>query len=95
MDLKSPVVSPIYIVTLSNHSISDLVPRRTWSPKIASPSTERKQYRRLIGDHFMSKQRARQENTKTSKIQKTSKLPNLLMKFFYPFSPDLSTLTPK
>jgi len=43
----------------------------------------------------MSKQRARQENTKTSKNRKTVKNLNLLIKHFYPFSPDLSTLTPK
>ena len=38
-----------------------------------------------IGDYFMSKQRARQENTKASKIQKNLKKPQITHENIFPF----------
>jgi hypothetical protein len=47
------------------------------------------------GDHFMSKRRARQEKTKTSKNENLKKNLKLLIKFFFTFFRSRPQLTPK
>jgi hypothetical protein len=76
-------------------SISELEGGQKPQSKLTHLSLKRGKCRRTIVDPFVSKQQARQENTKTSKNQKTVKNLNLLMKYFYPFLRPLSTLTPK
>ena len=75
--------------------LSELEGGRKWWPKITSPSTKRGKYAPAGGHSPAINKKKYNSSRKRSKIQKTEKIRNLLMKFFFPSPRPRPDHTPK